>query len=471
MVRYTLTPTQMDAVNAKGEHVLVKGIPGSGKTTVLLTKLQNIIEETPSASILFITFNNTLQKYIKESLKNDLEKDLQMDLEKLNVEVYTYHKWATKVLHKLRKYKLPIDKYTFSTFLNELSGTHRFYTDKKYQPFLEEEIAWIKEKGIKTFNVYKDIFRTGRGTALQANDRKVVYSILDEWDSYLYANSLYMWQDYANVVNDYIDEVNKHFEYDYIFIDEAQDLSQIQLISLRKIARKGLVVAADLGQKIYKTDFTWKSVGIKVQGNRTKTLNGAFRSTKEIMDLAYSLLKHDSLLNPEDIEQEYDAEESGLMPGVLNANSYKFETELVSKLIKDIQAQAQQDGWEPTIGILLFENQRLDGWRKSLFYSDIQSEIIRDQYGSALTPGVKLLTMHGAKGLEFDYVIISGLNNRFPVLQNRLEDDIISTIDINRRLLYVSMTRAKENVYLTYKGTPSLYIEELDKDLYTFEVL
>lgn len=470
MVKYILTPTQMDAVNAKGEHILVKGIPGSGKTTVLLTKLQNIVEEDPSASILFVTFNNTLQKYIKESLKNDFEEELKMSLENLNIDVYTYHKWTTKVLHKLRKYKEPVDKYTFGTFLNQLSGIHRFYTEKKYQAFVEEEIAWIKDKGIKTFGEYKGINRTGRGTALQAKDRKVVYSILEAWNSYLNMNSLYMWQDYANVVNDNIDQVNKQFEYDYIFIDEAQDLSQVQLISLRKVARKGLVIAADLGQKIYKTDYTWLSVGIKVQGSRTKKLNGAFRSTKEIMDLANSLLKHDSTLNSEDIEQDYDAEESGLLPGVLNANSCNFETELVAKLINDIQAEAKGDGWEPTIGVLLFENQRLDGWRKSLYYNDIQSEFIRDQYGSALTPGVKLLTMHGAKGLEFDYVIISGLNNRFPSLQNRLEDDINSAIDINRRLLYVSMTRAKENVYLTYKGKPSRYIEELDKDLYTFEV-
>lgn len=460
----------MDAVNARGEHVLVKGIPGSGKTTVLLTKLQNILEEVPSASIMFITFNNTLQKYIKESLKTDLEEELQMDLENLNVEVLTYHKWTKKVLHKLRKYKEPVNKNTFSTFLNQLSGIHRFYTGKKYQAFVEEEIAWIKDKGIKTFGKYKGIQRTGRGTALQASDRKVIYTILESWNSYLNVNSLYMWQDYGNVVNDYIDQVNKQFKYDYIFIDEAQDLSQIQLISLRKVARKGLVVAADLGQKIYKTDFTWLSVGIKVQGSRTKKLSGAFRSTKEIMDLANSLLKHDTTLNSEDIEQEYDAEKSGLLPGVLNAESYKYETQIVAKLIKDIQAEAQADGWESTIGVLLFENYRLDGWRNSLYYSDIPSEIIREQNGSALTPGVKLLTMHGAKGLEFDYVIVSGLNNRFPSLQNQLEDDITSTIDINRRLLYVSMTRAKENVYLTYKGTPSRYIEELDKDLYTYEV-
>lgn len=460
----------MDAVNAKGEHILVKGIPGSGKTTVLLTKLQNIVEQDSNASILFITFNNTLQKYIKESLKNDIEEELQLELEKLNVEVYTYHKWATKMLHKLQKYKDPIKKDTFSRFLNELSGTHRFYTNKEYQAFVEEEIAWIKNKGIKTFDEYKGISRTGRGTALQANDRKVVNTILEAWNSYLNANSLYMWQDYANVVNDHINLVNKHFQYDYVFIDEAQDLSQIQLISLRKVARKGLVSAADLGQKIYRTDFTWASVGIKIQGGRTKTLSGAFRSTKEIMDLANSLLKHDSTLNSEDIEQEYDAEESSLLPGVLNAESLKFETELVAKLIKDIQAQAKEDDWEPTIGILLFENNRLDGWRKSLYYNNIQSEIIRDQYGSALTSGVKLLTMHGAKGLEFDYVIISGMNNRFPSLRNRLEDEITHEIDINRRLLYVSMTRAKENVYLTYKGEPSRYIGELDKDLYKFEV-
>lgn len=469
MVKYILTPTQMDAVNAKGEHILVKGIPGSGKTTVLLTKLQNIVDEDPSASILFITFNNTLQKYIKESLQNDLEEELQMELEHLNVEVYTYHKWATKMLHKLKMYKAPIEKGTFGTFINELSGTHRFYTDKKYHSFLEEEIAWIKEKGIKTFKEYKEIRRTGRGTALQVNDRKVVYTILEAWNSYLNANSFYMWQDYANVVNDNIESVNKYFEYDYIFIDEAQDLSQVQLISLRKIARKGLVIAADLGQKIYKTDFTWLSVGIKVQGGRTKKLSGAFRSTKEIMDLANSLLKHDSTLNPEDIEQEYDAEESGLLPGVLNAKSFKYETELVAKLIKDIHAQTKADGWEPTIGILLFENNRLDGWRKSLYYSNIQSEIIRDQYGSALKPGVKLLTMHGAKGLEFDYVIISGLNQRFPSLINRLDDEMSHAIDTNRRLLYVSMTRAKENVYLTFKGNPSRFIEELDKELYMFE--
>lgn len=469
MVKIILTPTQMDAVNAKGEHILVKGIPGSGKTTVLMMKLQSIIEENPSASILFITFNNTLQKYIKESLQSDLEEELGKSLDSLKVEVFTYHKWAKKMLYSAHKYKEPVKKDTFSNFWSGLSGSHRFYKEEKYQAFVEEEIAWIKNKGITSFEEYKTIRRTGRGTALQVNDRKEVYRILEAWNLYLQAHGLYMWQDYANVVNEQIERLKKLYNYDYIFIDEAQDLSEIQLITLRKMASKGLVVAADLGQKIYRTDFTWRSVGINVQGGRTKSLTGAFRSTKEIMDLANSLLKHDATLNSEDIEQEYDAEESGLIPGVLNAKSYQYETELVGKLIKDIQAQAKKDGWEPTIAVLLFENNRINGWKNSLYYQQIQGEIIREQKGSALTPGVKLLTMHGAKGLEFDYVIIAGMNHRFPSLRNRLEDEIANEIDINRRLLYVSMTRAKENVYLVYKGEPSRYIKELDKNLYRYE--
>ncbi len=469
MVEYILTPTQMDAVKSKGEHMLVKGVPGSGKTTVLMMKLQNIIEADPKASILFVTFNNTLQKYIKESLKGEMEQYMGVDLDGLDVEVNTYQKWVMKVLRTLGLYREPADRTMFEGFIDVISGTHRFRSEKEYRPFVEEEIQWIKNKGLDSYAEYKDIQRTGRGTALQVKDRKAVYDILEEWEEYLDRVRRYSWQDYPNVLDANIVKASKRYSYDYIFIDEAQDLSQIQLITLRKLSRKGLIVAADLGQKIYKTDFTWVSVGIKVQGVRTKKLDGAFRSTKEIMDLANSLLKHDSTLDAEDIEQEYVAETSGLKPGVLNADGYEYEIQLVAELVKDIQAQAREDVWEPSIGILHLENRRLDGWRRSFYHNGIQSEIIREQQGSALTPGVKLLTMHGAKGLEFDYVIVCGLSKNYPPHRHIRDDEKENAIDTYRRLLYVSMTRAKENVYFTYKGEPSRYIGELDENMYVFE--
>ena len=47
MVQITLTSTQMDAVNAKGEHILIKGVPGSGKTTTLIAKLAILARKWP----------------------------------------------------------------------------------------------------------------------------------------------------------------------------------------------------------------------------------------------------------------------------------------------------------------------------------------------------------------------------------------------------------------------------------------
>ncbi|PQD94302.1 hypothetical protein CYL18_14785 [Pradoshia eiseniae] len=470
MVKVTLTPVQMDAVDSKGEHILVKGVPGSGKTTVLMMKLQNIIEKDTDSKILFITYNKTLQSYIKEYLQEELVgRGIRYD--STNIQISTYHSWARGILSKLGYDKPPEQKAIFDAFYKGLTGTHRFYNNEKYKKFLIEEFNWIKNKGIQSFKEYKEIKRTGRGTALQAADRQKVYEILEKWDACLKRKNRYSWSDYANVLNRHIKEANEKFHYDYIFIDEAQDLAEIQLITLRKSAHKGLVVAADLGQKIYKTDFTWKSVGINVLGGRTKVLNGAFRSTKEIMDLANSLLQHDSTLSEEDLYQEYDAEKSGMLPSVLEAKSFKFENNLVAEIIKEIQHQSKLDGWDPIIGVLVFEHYKLDNWRKSLYINKLPSEIIHEDKGSVLTPGIKVLTMHGAKGLEFDYVIITGLSEKFPYTKNLLDDEMKQNIDIYRRLLYVSMTRAKENVYLTYKGKPSIYIGELDKNLYEFYVV
>lgn len=69
--------------------------------------------------------------------------------------------------------------------------------------------------------------------------------------------------------------------------------------------------------------------------------------------------------------------------------------------------------------------------------------------------GVKLMTVHAAKGLEFDYVFITGLEqDLFPHAgfneKDRDEEE-------ERRLFYVAITRARQKVYLTYAQTRALY--------------
>jgi len=72
--------------------------------------------------------------------------------------------------------------------------------------------------------------------------------------------------------------------------------------------------------------------------------------------------------------------------------------------------------------------------------------------------GVHLLTLHGAKGLEFDAVFMPRVEEKeLPIRQAKKPAEIAE----ERRLLYVGMTRAKRHLALTWSGKPSRFLAEL----------
>ena len=73
-------------------------------------------------------------------------------------------------------------------------------------------------------------------------------------------------------------------------------------------------------------------------------------------------------------------------------------------------------------------------------------------------PAVKLMTVHAAKGLEFDYVFITGLEEGlFP--HERLNDKEISEEESEeeRRLFYVALTRARKKIFLSYASIRTIF--------------
>jgi ATP-dependent DNA helicase UvrD/PcrA len=97
-----------------------------------------------------------------------------------------------------------------------------------------------------------------------------------------------------------------------------------------------------------------------------------------------------------------------------------------------------------------------DGERTtSQFVADLER-----RFGSkgAERRGVHLLTLHGAKGLEFEAVFLPRVQEReLPIRQAKTDEEIAE----ERRLLYVGMTRAKRHLSLTWSGRPSRFIAEL----------
>lgn len=86
---------------------------------------------------------------------------------------------------------------------------------------------------------------------------------------------------------------------------------------------------------------------------------------------------------------------------------------------------------------------------------------------------VTLLTVHSAKGLEFDVVFVTGLEERsFPIIRDDGTDD---DLEEERRLFYVAATRAKKRLYLSYTNerivfghhemrAPSRFISEIPEE-------
>jgi ATP-dependent DNA helicase UvrD/PcrA len=80
--------------------------------------------------------------------------------------------------------------------------------------------------------------------------------------------------------------------------------------------------------------------------------------------------------------------------------------------------------------------------------------------GGDAARGVHLLTLHRAKGLEFDTVFLPRIEeNELPARQARTPGEIAE----ERRLLYVGMTRAKRTLRLTWSGKPSRFLAELGR--------
>jgi DNA helicase-2/ATP-dependent DNA helicase PcrA len=82
---------------------------------------------------------------------------------------------------------------------------------------------------------------------------------------------------------------------------------------------------------------------------------------------------------------------------------------------------------------------------------------LQDRFGASAGRGVHLLTLHRAKGLEFEAVYIPRLEEgELPSRRARGDE-----LDDERRLLYVGMTRAKRHLLVTWSGKSSRFLEEM----------
>lgn len=232
-----------------------------------------------------------------------------------------------------------------------------------------------------------------------------------------------------------------------IYVDEIQDLSPLDLRVLKRLAGEGLVMAGDRDQAIYRARLHFRDAGIAVQG-RSRRLRFNYRNTIPVLSLADEyrcLVDRD---HRDAIEEVLEAEEvvpvgverEGPEPELYIEASYEEALAVVVRRVKFFLEHLDYDG--ENLAVLAPSKEDIKNLQREFRSAEIRTSNLRSStFDFETTRGVRLSTMHSAKGVEFPVVFLFLPGFRERVELTREEDE-----RIQRNLLYVAMTRAMDNL-------------------------
>jgi superfamily I DNA/RNA helicase len=423
--------------------------------------------KAPQTRVMLFTYNNTLAQAARPQLR--------MNDGGLDVEVSTFHSWAFRHLVMLGRQPTVISEADRAALLSELLGSpaagSRSAVLDRPVGWWGDEFDWIKGNALLDLDSYREVERVGRGQGLRVAAREVVWERFEHYQQRLAAQGLVDYRDFALQLLRYWQPVPLASRIGNVLIDEAQDFRPAELRVLTQVASSTLTVAADRTQKIYKTAFVWRDLGFDVRGGgRARILTKSYRTTRQVAALAESLRRVDPLVqagDPDDVRSE-ESDRDGPVPVLVTTRDATHETDVALRLIAHLRATRPHE----SVGVLARAWGPLDRLADALERHHVPAEMIRDKGGNVLTAGVKLTTFHSSKGLEFGAVILLGLSEglfppplgyRLDVAEGEQESDALS---IERRLLYVAMTRTRHALYLLAGQRPTRFLAELDPSRY-----
>lgn len=255
--------------------------------------------------------------------------------------------------------------------------------------------------------------------------------------------------------------------YDSVVVDEAQDLHATHWLLLRRLVDKGpddLFLCEDAHQRIYGQRLTLSRFGIDIVGRSRKlTLN--YRTTRENLRFALAVLGTESVRDLEDNEEDrtgYRSRLSGPEPVVREARTSSAELDLVAETVAGwlTEAEATRPALD-AIGVLARTRKHCEELTHRLREAGVPTEMLTadDRPGN---PAVRVATMHRAKGTEFARVVVAGASDdvlpQRQLLDTAPEGERADIEARERLLLYVALTRARDQILVTWHGTPSRFL-------------
>ena len=476
----TLTSEQEACLKYSGERTLmVKGLAGAGKSLVLMELARKMLSKYGTEAenkVAIFTFQNTLVSTTKEYLGvNNVSNDALL-VSTINSYIKELYELLVKIKAAPRRNYPHIGKEGEYQRINNIKSaqrTHKLkYGEHRFQnvdpKFWVEEFDWMKEMNIWTddLDIYQSIPRKGRGTKVRITkeERVIVFQLYICYCNHLEKTNQGDWADQTLFLIRHPELIPEQKKFDHVLIDEAQDLSLAQMTAIMMLYNKDMVVAMDMNQRIFGKQWTAKQLGIETT---TKKLTKSMRTTKQIDALAESIRsKNDALLSEDDRSLRAIPERDGDIPILVHLDSQVAERKYV---INEIKSYLEQND-KITIGIICSKKDHMDVVADWLASEGIEHEQVkREATFSIVKPGVKVASAFGSKGLEFDIVIIPMfVEGNYPYGYQPDDEERYEQYMIKmRNLVYVSMTRARFRLLITFCGNKgSRFIADMDPSLY-----
>lgn len=318
----------------------------------------------------------------------------------------------------------------------------------------------VRAQGIEDWEGYRTASRAGRGTPLTAADRKTVWEVLDQMRRHLSNGGVDDWEGICLTARTALEEGRVDAAWDAVIVDEVQDLGAqaLRLVAtLGGSGPNGLMVVGDGGQRIFAHRTSLRAAGIEVRGRSTE-LRVSYRTTTQIRRFADRLLASADDLDGEASRRDRcRSVRSGLEPvarGFATAeDQYEYARDEVRRRL--------DAGVPPSdIAVIARTVALLQKAGRVLEKAGIAVHELRPSQSRERPEAVQLLNMHRAKGLEFRVCIVvdaskGALPNRFAMNRAGDDQDKAEQMQKERQLLYVSLTRAREEAIVTWVGEPS----------------
>jgi len=461
----TLDKEQYRAATYTGNSIIIAGA-GSGKSLTMVGKIKYLVKnfDVKIEDILCITFTNNAA----QSLETKIKKELGLDNK-----VYTFHKLALEILddHKINYEIAPptlleylVEEIFYSTdtlYFRKLFLTNNYINTREFKNYKNTIKRFIT---LYIGNYYDIKYFDKMIKNARKHDKELLFIIKKIYEIYKLekeSQGLIDFDDMIYIATKIVKDMGIKKSYKYVIIDEYQDTSQVREDLVKEIVKKTkamITVVGDDFQSIYRFSGCDLNNFLDFHKHFKKVkklyLTNTYRNSQELINVAGSFV----MKNKRQIKKNLKSKKRIKKPIII----------LYYKNLKSDFRKALNYINQDNLMILGRNNRDI---LEVIDNKYIENDVLKFENKQ----NVYYKTIHKAKGLEEDNILIINLTNEINSLPSKIKDEhilkyVIKHKDIypfeeERRLFYVGLTRTKNYCYLFVpKKNPSIFIEELLKN-------